>query len=59
MYDTAGEVLKKLISNRLAEAICAAGGLSPGQFRSKAGRSKMDAVIKVVDLIHSAEDRSR
>ena len=59
MLDTAGKVLEKLIRSRLAEAIRAAGDLSPRQFGFRAGRSTIDAVMQVVDAVRRAEAHSR
>lgn len=51
----AEEVLEKFNRSRPAGAIPAAGDLSLRQFRFRAGRSTLDAVMEVVDGVHRAK----
>lgn len=58
MLDTAGKVYEKLIKLRLTPAIEEGGGLSERQYGFRAGRSTIDAVQNVVEVMEKAENHN-
>ena len=54
MLDTTGKLLEKLLKPRLLKAVEDAGGLSDRQFGFRPGRSTLDAVRLVTELVDRA-----
>lgn len=56
MLDTAGKLLEGLMRGRLKAAIQAAGDLCPRQYGFRKGRSTVDAILEVSEMVRRAED---
>ena len=54
MLDIAGKLFERVISVRLEAATQQVGGLSDNQFGFRKGRSKIDAIDRVVSVAENA-----